>query len=79
VGAPTSAGAREAAAWLAERAGANRQQLGWLGKAARELASRRFDIDVITDRFETVLERAAGRVPVGTFLQTIDLVEEGVA
>jgi glycosyltransferase involved in cell wall biosynthesis len=84
VGTPNSTGARDAAEWLARRVDPGRTQLAWLGGAARDLAVRRFDIDAIADRFEAVLERAAGRVPQPTFTSSVlprgdDLIEEGVA
>ncbi|MGI8677598.1 MAG: glycosyltransferase family 4 protein [Jatrophihabitans sp.] len=61
VGPPTSAGAQEAAEWLAQRSDPGRVQLTALGSAARELATRRSDVGTITDRFEAILARAAGR------------------
>ena len=54
VGAPTAAGARAAAEWLAETA-ADPYALERLGKLARGLAEDRFDIRAVTDRFEDIL------------------------
>jgi glycosyltransferase involved in cell wall biosynthesis len=82
VGDPTSEGARGAAEWLADHVDPEHRKLAWLGRAARELAAHRFDIDAITDRFEAVLSRAAGR-PVTAVSDLVDgaasYAEEGVA
>jgi glycosyltransferase involved in cell wall biosynthesis len=56
---PTGAGARDAAQWLANTVAADPRALMHLGRLARQLAERRFDIAAITDRFEDILHTAA--------------------
>lgn len=67
VAAPSSSGARAAAGWLAAIVASDPDALASLGRRARQLAERRFDIAAITNRFEDVLRaaaRSAGAVPV---------------
>lgn len=62
VASPTQAGVNEAATWLADVAG-RPGALCELGRSARRYAEERFGIDVIADRFEDVLQAAAGPRP----------------
>ena len=57
---PTSAGAVEAAGWLAVIKN-DRAALQMLGRRSRALAERRFDIESIGDEFEKILYDAVGR------------------
>jgi len=59
VGEPSKEGAQAAGDWLAEVA-RDPEGLLTLGKRSRALAESRFDIDRITDEFETVLAAASG-------------------
>ncbi len=61
VAAPTHDGARAAADWLAGTVASGPDALAHLGRLARQLAERRFDIGTITDQFEDVLRAAARR------------------
>jgi glycosyltransferase involved in cell wall biosynthesis len=58
---PNSAGARAAAGWLTSTVASGPDALAHLGRRARQLAERRFDITAITDRFEDILCAAARR------------------
>jgi colanic acid biosynthesis glycosyl transferase WcaI len=58
---PSRAGAQAAAGWLAGTVAADPDALAHLGRRARQLAERRFDITAITDRFEDILRAAARR------------------
>lgn len=59
-GEPTGDGARAAAAWL-EQTARDPEVLAAIGDRGRALATARFDIERITDRFEQVLTAAAER------------------
>ena len=59
VDAPTVAGTRNAADWLARTTEAGADALAIIGERARMLAEQRFNIEAITDRFEGVLSGAA--------------------
>ncbi len=63
VATPTEAGAAAAADWLANVT-RDRQGLELLGKNARALAERRFDIERITTEFEAILAGAVDRTDV---------------
>ncbi|MHA3702225.1 hypothetical protein ACXR2U_08560 [Jatrophihabitans sp. YIM 134969] len=56
---PTAAGVREAVAWLARL---RREEAEDIGRRARAIATEKFEIDAITDRFERVLTGVEGRV-----------------
>jgi glycosyltransferase involved in cell wall biosynthesis len=56
---PTSAGAVDAAGWLAGIK-SDRAALQMLGRRSRALAERRFDIETIGDEFEEILLKAVG-------------------
>jgi colanic acid biosynthesis glycosyl transferase WcaI len=58
---PSRAGAEAAAGWLAGTVAADPDALAHLGRRARQLSERRFDITAITDRFEDILRAAARR------------------
>jgi glycosyltransferase involved in cell wall biosynthesis len=58
---PSSAGVGQAAGWLADTLRADSTALVQLGKRARQLAEKQFDISTITDRFEDVLQAAIRR------------------
>ncbi|MEO9109164.1 MAG: hypothetical protein ABI368_02990, partial [Jatrophihabitantaceae bacterium] len=60
VATPTTAGAREAAAWIAQTT-RDPEELILLGKRARAFAEDSFDIEKITDEFEAIVHEAAGR------------------
>ena len=57
---PTSAGAVEAAVWLAAIR-SDKAALELLGRRARTLAEERFDIELIGNEFEKILYEAVGR------------------
>jgi colanic acid biosynthesis glycosyl transferase WcaI len=56
---PNKRGAHSASEWLAGTVAAGPDSLPHLGRRARQLAERRFDITAITDRFEDLLHAAA--------------------
>jgi glycosyltransferase involved in cell wall biosynthesis len=60
VGEPTVAGAQAAAAWLEQKT-TEPEGLANVGHHARALAAARFDIDRITDSFESIFEQVAYR------------------
>jgi glycosyltransferase involved in cell wall biosynthesis len=66
VASPTGAGAHAAAHWLAATVASGPDALAHLGRRARQLAERRFDISAITDRFEDILCAAARRTAYAT-------------
>lgn len=61
VAAPSTPGAAAAADWLADTVAAGPEALSDLGRRARQLAERKFDIAGIADQFEQILCAAAGR------------------
>ena len=71
VAAPSHTGARAAADWLAGTVASDPAALAHLGRRARLLAERRFDISAITDRFEDILRAAARRVAGDQALQRL--------
>jgi hypothetical protein len=58
---PTGDGVDRAAGWLARTVQADPAALARLGRQARQLAERQFDIGAIADRFENVLLAAVQR------------------
>lgn len=74
---PTSAGAVEAAGWLAGIKN-DKAALQVLGRQARDLAEKRFDIDRIGDEFERILLNAVGR-PVTPLRRTAIIVPQNAS
>jgi glycosyltransferase involved in cell wall biosynthesis len=58
---PSSSGVEQAAGWLARTVRSDPAALARLGRQARLLAERQFDIGTIADRFEDVLRAAVRR------------------